>query len=225
MIYKLFLWIRFVFANKTGDYDPTTGRYDGAIGMLIDGVADVHLREMEYGVLGEVVDYLNIPYMAEPVSPFQLIEKDTNHKVDQSSLSSLFSFLVPSAEILAVLLAGCLICWIVSWLFARFKRQTRSLPSRRNLQTGIVSFFFVLFLFYIEQFYCNSLSTENVIVPTSNLLYSKEQILKTEKEFCFMEGGSSSELDTLRTVSSPQVFVAGCWNHPPDWESFEVHIN
>ena len=62
-----------------------------------------------------------------------------------------------------------------------------------------MSFFFGLFLFYIEQFFSNNLSTENVIVPTEDLLYSKEQLLKTKKEFCFLE--KSGELDYLKMVS------------------------
>ena len=35
---------KFVWMNETGHYDPATGRYDGAIGYLIDGKADTFLR-------------------------------------------------------------------------------------------------------------------------------------------------------------------------------------
>lgn len=39
---------KFVWANKSGDYDPATGRYDGAIGMLIDGQGDAYIRYVGY---------------------------------------------------------------------------------------------------------------------------------------------------------------------------------
>ena len=35
---------RFRWTNRTGDYDPATGRYDGAIGMLADGLADLYFK-------------------------------------------------------------------------------------------------------------------------------------------------------------------------------------
>ena len=40
---------KFLWANKTGDYDPLTGRYDGAIGMLMDGLADSYIRHIYIG--------------------------------------------------------------------------------------------------------------------------------------------------------------------------------
>ena len=126
--------------------------------------------------------------------------KIKNQKVVQRFLRSFFRFLVlPSPGFLIFTLAGCLVYWTVSALFSRFQPSTRSLPSSRSLQTQI-SLFFVLFHFFIYQLYCNSLSTENLIVRTDDLLYSREQILKTEKEFCFFEISSSSELDFLKNI-------------------------
>lgn len=158
---------------------------------------------MEYGVISsQFVDYINIPYMAEPCSPFQLIEK-ANQKVAQRSLSSLFNFLAPSPGFLMFALAGCLVYWVVSSLLSRFQKSARikSLPTKGNLQMRIVFFFFTLLFFFIQLLYCNSLSTENLIVRTDDLLFSREQILKTEREFCFLEGGSSSEEDFFKKAS------------------------
>ena len=42
---------RFVKKDKTGDYDPLTDRFDGAIGDLTVGNVDLFLRIMEYGVI------------------------------------------------------------------------------------------------------------------------------------------------------------------------------
>lgn len=178
--------------------------------MLADGLADTHFRVMEYGGIDEkFVRYMNKPFMASSVSPLQLIRKVTNQKVDgsQSSLSSLFHFLIPSTEYLTFALSGCLIYWIVSRLFFWFKRPADQRPPSSNLQTKIVSFFFGLFLFYILQFFGNSLNTQNVMVPTDDLLYSREQILKTRKEFCF--GEKSTEVNFLKNVSCPMYFFAG----------------
>ena len=40
---------RFVEIDKTGDYDPLTDRFDGAIGDLMAGNFDMFFRSMEYG--------------------------------------------------------------------------------------------------------------------------------------------------------------------------------
>lgn len=167
----------------------------------MDGIADTYIRPMDYGGLDpNLVDYLTSPFIAASITPFQMIDKNekmiekvTNQNVVQG-LSSLFNFIIPSNEFLAFGLIGCLLCWLFSWLFSRLRKS-----SRRTLQVAIMSFFFGLFLFYIEQFFSNNLSTENVIVPTEDLLYSKEKLLKTKKEFCFLE--KSGELDYLKMVS------------------------
>lgn len=138
--------------------------------------------------------------MAGSFLPYQLIDKEANQVAP--SLSSLFHYLVPSAEFLTMALVGCLICWIVSWLFSRFKRQTRSLPTRRtkrNLPKKIVAFGFLMFLFYLKQFFEMSLNTSILLVDIENLLYSREQILRTDKEFCFLEKGA--EENFLKSVS------------------------
>ena len=62
-------------------------------------------------------------------------------------------------------------------------------------------FFDLLFLFYIRQFFGGNLNTENVMVRTDELLYSKDQILNTKKEFCSVE--DSVENDIIKNVSLP----------------------
>ena len=150
------------------------------------------------------VDYLNVPYMAATISPFQLIKKVTKQKAVQN-LSSLFHFLMPSTGFLTLVLVGCLLYWAFSWLLTRFQKSARSLASRRKRQTKIVSFFFLLFLSFMGQFFGGNLNTSNVVVRTDDLLYSKGQILKTKKEFCFLE--KSSEMDFVKNVgASMKVF-------------------
>lgn len=154
---------------------------------------------MDYGAIDpKFVDYLNVPLIATGVSPLQMIKKVTNEKVVES-LSSLFHFLVPSTGFLTLVLVGGLLYWAVSSLFSRFKKSAGLLPSRRKLQRKIVAFFLLLFLFFMGKFFEGNLNTSNVVVRTDDLLYSKEQILKTKKEFCFPE--KSSEVNFFKNVS------------------------
>lgn len=134
-----------------------------------------------------------MPFVALPISPAQLIAK-TIEKPDQS-LWTLFQFLVPSTGLLTLALVGCLLYWVISSLLGRFQKSS----PRKNLQTQIVAFF-VLFLFHIKEFFVNNLNTSNVIVRTDELLYSREQILKTKKEFCFWEKGGNEE-EFIKKVS------------------------
>ena len=162
---------------------------------------------MELGSIGpEYVSFCRIPFGTAAFSPFQIIKKSTNQKAVQNlssldSIQQLFEFLVPSVGFLALALAGCLIYWVVSRLFVHFKKSS-ILTFRRNLQTKIFLLFFVVFLFHIKQFYEISLNTSSVLVRTDDLLYSKKHILRTKKEFCFLEKGS--EVDFLRNVRLTQ---------------------
>lgn len=62
---------RFVWANETGDYDPSTGRFDGAIGYLMDGKAEIFMRPTEYGTIdNKFVNYLSLPvWSGKPNQP------------------------------------------------------------------------------------------------------------------------------------------------------------
>lgn len=146
---------------------------------------------MDYGIDPMLVGYSMVPHITTTYSPIQLIQKTTTQKVVQS-WSSLFQFLVPSTGFMMLALAGFLLYWTFPALLYRFKKFAR-LPPRMNLQTKIVSLFFLLFLFIMGQLFQSSLNTSNVVVRTDQLLYSKDQLLKTEKEFCFVEKGGEVE--------------------------------
>lgn len=102
---------------------------------------------------------------------------------------------MPATGLLFLLVAGCLLYSVSTYLFSSLKKP-KKLSSKRTLQLKIVRFFFILFLFITFLLFAAGLNTENVVVPTEDLLYSKEQILKTEKEFCFAE----SEMNFLKNV-------------------------
>lgn len=148
-----------------------------------------YARPMEYGGLDtHFVDQLSVPVATSSLSPFQLIKKTTNQKVVKN-LSSFLDFLMPSIEFLTLTLVGCLLYYAVSWLFSRKSAGLR--PSIRSLQ--IISFSFTLFMFCIEQLFSASLNTEHVVIRTDNMLYSKEQLVETKREFCFWERGAEEE--------------------------------
>ena len=161
-----------------------------------------------------LVSYTNFPVLAESPSPLQLIKKVTDQKVVEESLSSLFHFLAPSTEFLALALVGYLLYWIVSWLFSWFRKPVNQLPSGRNLQTKILAFFLMLYLFCIKEIYSNLLNTNNVIVQTDDLLYSKEQILETRKEFCFWEKGSETTFMENVSMENASVHIVDLLRKP-----------
>ena len=158
---------------------------------------------MDYGAVDpKFVNYLNVPFVAHSVSPLQLIERLTRQNVDKS-LSSLFYFFVPSTSFLAIIAAGILLYLVASVLFSRFGKPSTpsrlSLPTGKKLQLKIVSFFYMLFMFFNGQFFGGNLNTENIVVRTDDFLYSKDQILETQKEFCGLEEGA--ETDIYKNVS------------------------
>ena len=160
---------------------------------------------MDYGgVDPKFVNYLNVPFIEFGFSPAQLIKKKVNHRVEQS-LSSLYHFLVPSTGLLALIAAGGLLYLLFAALFSLAKRPLR--PSRKRLQLKIVSFFYLIFLFFIQIFFESNLNTSNIVVRTDDLLYSLEQVLQTQREFCFLE--KSREAQFLQNVSSPLRILKG----------------
>ena len=156
-------------------------------------------RPMDYRVVNpEYVDYLNLPVMGVGFSPCQLIKRLANQQVDRS-LWSLFHFLMPSTGLLTLILAACLLYLASSALFLHLKRL-KSLRESGRVSIKLVSLFYFLFLFFIRYLFEGNLNTSNVLVRTDELIYSKEQILNTQKEFCFLE--KSKEVDFLKDVSS-----------------------
>ena len=154
-------------------------------------------RPLDYGTIDpNFVDYLNVPFGVASFSPLQLIDRFANQVV-KKSLSSLYHFLVPSTAFLALMTVGCLLYWLSSELFLRLEKSSR--PSGKRLRLKTLSFFYLLFLFYIQQFFGANLNTMSVVVSTLELLYSNDQILRTQKEFCALEQGA--ELDFYKNVS------------------------
>ena len=154
---------------------------------------------MDYGAVDpKFVDYLNVPFATFIYSPAQLISKLINKRVEQSLLA-LFNFLMPSPAFLTLLAASCLVYWLSSALFSHLPK-----PPRRRLQLKILAFFYLLFLFFIHEFFSDNLNTSNVIVKTSDLLDSIDQILRTQKELCFLENGP--ETNFMRNVSFSYLF-------------------
>lgn len=130
----------FIAVNKTGDYDPTTNRYDGAIGDLISGRVDSFLRLLEFGSeKPDLVDYLSIPFQTYPFFPIQLFDRFENRKIGQS-LSDLYRFLIPSTAFLTLLITGLLIYQLAS---ALFWKTNLSSPSKRKLRIKLLTFFYV----------------------------------------------------------------------------------
>ena len=127
------------------------------------------------------MDYLSAPFSSAPVSPFQLVERMTSHRVEKS-LSKLFNFLIPSATLPMLFAAGYLLYWVFLVLFKHLRKRRPNRSSRRSPQVKILLIFFLAFRFFNAQFLGGNLNTSNVIVDTRDLLYSKDQIVRTDKE-------------------------------------------
>ena len=125
---------------------------------------------------------------------FQVIDKKLSSQNEQS-LIGLFNFLMPSLSFLLLFFAGVLLYFACSLVFSYFKKF-----KKQSLQFKILSFAYLLFLFFICQFFNGNLNTSKIIVDDSDLLYSKQQILETKKEFCFIEK-SNAEVDYFAKVS------------------------
>ena len=138
---------------------------------------------------------------------YQFFDKKLNVQ-NKKSLINFLVFLIPSIEFSAILLAGTFVNFLFLFLFSSFKASriveeisaSRKPAFRnRNFKIKTLSFFYLLFLFFIRNFFNNNINTSNVIVDTSDLLYSKGKILETNKELCFLE--KSVEMDYFLNVS------------------------
>lgn len=142
----------------------------------------------------EFVNYIGVPVMDERISPVQTVEREADQAIIDLSLSSSFHFWMPSTDLLLLMVAGHLLYLVSSFLIR--KSIKRSLSSG-NLK--ILSFFYLIFTFFMNEFLADSISTDHLIVRTDNILYSREQILSTNKEFCSFENGV--EFDFVKRVS------------------------
>ena len=103
------------------------------------------------------------------------------------SFASLAELLVPSLEFLAATMAGILVYLICLGLFSLCLAKLPGGSRESHLPIKILAFFFMLFWFFIDQLYNGNLSTESITVDVSDLLYSEEQLRRTDKEPCFLD--------------------------------------
>ena len=94
--------------------------------------------------------------------------------------------MVPPLELLGAVLGGVLMYLFVLYLLSLCLKRLKK-PKGPNLQTKILAFFFMLFWWFCDQFYNSNLSTDQVTVDKSGLLYSRDQLLQTDRQPCFMD--------------------------------------
>ena len=131
----------------------------------------------------QFVDYTDV-VMSFSVFPIQTIDKNIDDQ-NEKSLMNIFEFLIPSLSFVLLFFAGFLFYFASSFVFSYFKKL-----KKQSLQFKILSFAYLLFLFFMSEFFNGNLNTSNIIVSTDDLLYSTQQVLATRKEFCFLEKSS-----------------------------------
>lgn len=217
---------KFVWTTKVGGYNPVNHTLDGAIGLLAESKADLFiryvllrwwinsidsvlltynylcsvfhpslspLRAMQFGMItNELVDYIESPKNVIDVLSFQFIQprRPVDPDKDQS-LMNLLHFLLPSTELALIVLAGLLLCSAI-WLAIKHLR-------RWHMQVSILILLYLWFTWMIDVLYNSSLNTASLSVDISDILYSKQQILRTQKESCFLES-NSVEVDYYKSV-------------------------
>ena len=119
---------------------------------------------------------------------YVIIQKISEKERSIRGLARLIEFLVPPLEFLVATLAGILTHLLCLGLFAFCLPKLFGGSSKGvRLQIKILSFCFLLFFFFINQFYQGDLSTDQITVDVSELLHSEEQLLRTDKEPCFLD--------------------------------------
>ena len=157
--------------------------------MIADSKADIYFRATDYLIDHRFVDFTSA--MASLlILPTQLIEqKITKSKyTGLTGLVSFFSELIPSFSFLILIMVGLFAHFGLLAVFLLYFKKFN-----RNRLVSVLVFSFVLFFFFIEQFFSGNLNAMNVIVDVSDLLYSKEKVLNTDKEPCFLEGAAEIE--------------------------------
>lgn len=144
------------------------------------------------------LDYHVMPAQAvEPSSMMYSLSYITPHPIREKKrsihgFSSLVDLVIPPLQILAAVLAGLLMHLTCVHLFSLGIKKL--LKKQKGLPTKILAFFFLLFWFFFDQFYNGNLSTENITVDVSELLYSEEQLIRTEMEPCFFDRDGELEM-------------------------------
>ena len=133
------------------------------------------------------MDYTEKVAFSKSFYQLQLINEKLKNE-NEKNLISLINFLIPSIEFISLLLACMLIYFVTKSFFSSATKLTNQKANKKqNFKIKTLSFFYLLFLFFIQNFFTNNINTGNVIVDTSDLLYSKNKLLDTKKEICFPE--------------------------------------
>ena len=162
--------------------------------LQIEGKADVFIRPTDlFSIDQSLVAYSDV-LLSIAYHPFQLINKKNQSK---KSLAKLISFLIPSFSFLLIFVLSLIFYLADLFLFSLASSRLTSLKRLRTFKITqqklkgsrlkILTFSFMVFVFFIKNFFGNNLNTTIVILDFSDLLYSIEKLLETDKEFCFLE--------------------------------------
>lgn len=130
-----------------------------------------------------VVDSTNVIHSLNYILSHLINEKQQTTQ----SLRTVFELLVPSSDLLKIALIGVLLYFVLLYSFSFILKRFFGEKKQPNHQIKYLLFAFVLFLFFVEQFYHGTINTESVTVDLSDILYSNERILNSDFEPCFLE--------------------------------------
>ena len=94
------------------------------------------------------------------------ITAQTIHEKKRSiqGFASLAELLIPPLEFLVAVSAGIMAHLVCLYLFTLCLQKLLQKPKGSHLQVKVLAFFFLVFWFFIDQFYNGNLSTENITV-------------------------------------------------------------
>lgn len=135
---------------STGTYDPSNQSYDGALGLMAASRADAYLMPLGFDVIPERFVEPSKPLAAVNYVSVQSIKEE---KRSSGGFSSLLDLVVPPLEFLTATLSGVLMHLVCLCLFSLVLRKLFKRSKGTHLQIQILAFFFLLFWFFIDQFY------------------------------------------------------------------------
>lgn len=136
-------------------------------------------RPVDYFQLDErFVDY-STPFPSTSMLPFQIIADKTTYHQKSKSLMDLIEFLIPSFGFVLLTLA-CLFFYFLFLILSRLANEPRTAKKQK-----ILSFFLMIFLFFIATLFNCNLNTSNIVVDVSDLLFSLEKVLTTDRKSSF----------------------------------------
>lgn len=137
-------------------------------------------------------DFSNV-LLSRSYNALQLIDKKLSNEQTERTFKKLIDFLIPSLDFLLLFLISLIVYFVFRALFTSFRTPILISFRRLNSKMKFISLFYLIFLYFMRQFFSCNLNTLNVIVDISDLLYSKETLLETKKEICFPERNSDIE--------------------------------